>query len=690
MANTALRITELDFDSIRTNLKNYLRSQSEFQDFDFEGSGMSVLLDILAYNTHYMGFYLNMVGNEMFMDTAQLRNSILSHAKLMNYVPNSVQGAETNVTVVATPTQSEDNVVTTITLDRYTRFLGRDIDGKHHAFVTTNANSAPKVNGAFTFANVQIKQGEVITLQYLMTPENTTRRFTIPSANVDIDTLSVTVQESTTNTDINVYTRSEDITLVDANTAAFFIDEDLDGTYVVQFGDGIIGKRPRDGNVIIVTYLDALGDVANKISHFSAVDPIGGYFSSNVSVTSGTPTYGGSAKEAIEDIRFRAPRFYTTQNRAVTKNDYETLLTMDYPYIEGVSVWGGEDNDPPVYGKVYMSIKTVENYFLTALEKETIKNDLIRNRNVITVIPEIVDPDYTYILLRGTVYYNPTLTTATSNEILAYAKAAISDYRTDELLGFNTTFKKNLLQNYIEGSEKSITGSDMRVYLQKRILIEPTFVKKYNITTDFPIKKGDFNSQLYSLPQLNVYDSGGVLRQVFYEEVPAAFTGVDSVDILNPGLNYTSDPTVTIIGDGTGATATAKVLGSKVVEITVTNKGTNYSRATVSLTGGGGSEATAIARLEAKFGTLRTYYYKTNGEKVVVNSSAGTINYESGAIELAAVVTTGTVTNDFYDTNFLTLNIPIDREIIPAYQNRILDIDLNDPLSIQIDVVAET
>jgi hypothetical protein len=363
---------------------------------------------------------------------------------------------------------------------------------------------------------------------------------------------------------------------------------------------------------------------------------------------------------------------------------------MDYPYIEGVSVWGGEDNDPPVYGKVYMSLKTVDNYFLTNLEKEDIKQSLIRNRNIITIIPEIIDPDYTYILIRGTVQYNPTLTTLTATEIQNYVRTAIDDYRTDELLGFNTTFKKSLLQNYIENAEKSITGSDIKIYLQKRILIEPTFVKKYNVTTDFPIKKGDFNSQLYSLPQLNVYDAGGILRQVYFEEVPAAFTGVDSIDILNPGLNYTSDPTVTIVGDGTGATATAKVLGGKVVEIVVTNKGSNYSRATVSITGGGGSQATSIARLEAKFGTLRSYYYKTNGEKVIVNSNAGTINYESGAIELASAITTGTVPNSFYDTNILTLNIPIEKEIIPAFRNRIIDIDQNDPLSIQIDVVAET
>lgn len=690
-ANTAsLRITELDFNEIKNNLKNFLRSQSEFQDYDFEGSGMSVLLDILAYNTHYMGYYLNMVGNEMFMDTAQLRNSILSHAKHINYRPKSRNGAEAVVNILATPGDSEDSTPTQITLDKYTRILASDINGVNYQFVTINANTVPKVNGAFSFANVHIKQGEVVTLQYAMSPTNTKRRFSIPSSNVDTTTVSVIVQESSTNTDTTIYNSIDDITLVTGNTTAYFLEEDSDRNYVLYFGDDVVGKKPKDGSIIIVTYLETAGAIANNITTFRPVDLIGSKYRNNVSITSVVGSYGGSERETIEQIRFRAPYFYTTQNRAVTQLDYETLILKDYPNIESVTVWGGQDNDPPIYGKVFISLKPKSNYFLTQAEKEEIKNDLVVSRNILTVIPEIVDPDFTYILVRGSVYFNQSLTSLSAEELKQNIRAAIFDYRDSDLLTFGSTFRKAKLQSYIEASEKSITGSDIKIFLQKRLEVDTTRIRNYTIKTNFPIKKGDFNNKISTFPQLNVRDSSNVVRQVFFEEVPESFTGVDSIDIVNPGINYTSAPTVTITGDGTGATAVATFGGGRVKEIRVTNKGSNYTRATVSIIGGGGSQATAVAKLETKFGTLRTYYFKTNGEKVIVNSNAGTINYETGEINLTSLNTSGTVSNNFYDTNVLVFNLPIDSEVITPLRNRILEIDSNDALAVQVEPVAET
>ena len=307
-SNTSLRISELDFDSIKTNLKNYLRSQSEFQDFDFEGSGMSVLIDLLAYNTHYMGYYLNMVGNESFMDTAQLRESMVSIAKLMNYTPRSSQGAETKINITVTPTiGSEDTTAQTLTLDKYTRLLGADISGINYPFVTLYSNTVSKTAGAFNFANVVIRQGEVITRQFEMDAQNTRRRFKIASSNVDTSTLMVSVQESRANTYTTVYNQYDDITLVQGNTAAYFIEEDTDSNYVVQFGDNIIGKTPKIGSIINITYLDSVGSVANAINSFSFIDRVGGKYSSDVVVSSTTPSYGAADKETIEQIRFRAP-----------------------------------------------------------------------------------------------------------------------------------------------------------------------------------------------------------------------------------------------------------------------------------------------------------------------------------------------------------------------------------------------
>ncbi|NDB58937.1 hypothetical protein EB001_10850, partial [bacterium] len=468
-SNTALRITELDFDSIKNNLKNFLRSQNQFQDFDFEGSGMSILLDVLAYNTHYMGYYLNVIGNEMFLDTAQLRSSVLSHAKNLNYVPQSQKGALVNANIKVTPTYIEDQTTNVITLEKYTKFLGQDLDGINYQFVTWNANTATKIDSAFTFSNTQLRQGEVTTLQFVMDPTNTTRRFKIPTANLDTDTLTITVQESSTNTSTIEYKIAEDITELKSNTAAYFLEEAEDLTYTIYFGDDVIGKKPKNGNIIICNYLDTVGSIANNISKFYLSDTIAGLYKNNVSITAANSSYGGTDKETINQVKHRAPYFYTTQNRAVTIRDYETILTKDYNNIDSVTVWGGEDNLPIVYGKVFMSLKTKGNYKLTNYEKDQIKTSLIKRRNVMTVSPEIVDPDYTYILIKGQVNYNSTLTSLSSNEILTYVKASISDYIDAELNKFTASFRKSKLQTYIENSEKSITGSDLTIYVQKRV-----------------------------------------------------------------------------------------------------------------------------------------------------------------------------------------------------------------------------
>ena len=688
-ANTALRVTELDFDSIKNNLKNYLRSQSEFQDFDFEGSGMSVLLDILAYNTHYMGYYLNMTANEMFLDTAQLRASVLSHAKMINYVPTSRRGAKAVVDIQVTPSFAEDQISNTLIIPKYKKFIGNDVDGHNYTFVTMSANVATKTANTFYFSNVAIYQGDAVTRQYIMDESNEKRMFVIPSANIDTSTLIVTVQESTSNTVSAEYSLSQDITGITSNSHVYFLEENQDLNYVIYFGDNVIGKRPKNGSVIVATYLDTVGIKSNSISKFFVSGGVG-QFSDNVIINTVQTSIGGVEKENIEQIRFRAPYYYSTQNRAVTSGDYAALITKDYHNIDSIAVWGGEENDPPIYGKVYISIKTKENFYLTNIEKENIKDELIRNRNVLTVTPEIVDPDYTFILINGTVYYNPALTNLSLEAIRQYAMAAVGDYEAAELNRFDSTFRKSKLQSYIEVSEKSITGSEIRAYLQKRIEIDPTITTNYYIETKVPIKKGDITTaRISSFPQVNVYDASGVERSVFFEEIPEALTGIDSISVKVPGQNYKTAPTVTIIGDGSGATATAKVIGGRVTSITVTNPGTNYTRAAVVFSGGNGSGATATSILQSKTGRLRTYYNKPTGEKIIVDGDAGTINYETGLITLTSLNNNGTVTNDLYDTNILAFNIPIDREVIGPLRNRILTIDQNNPFSIQLQVVPE-
>jgi hypothetical protein len=686
----AIRLTELDFDTIRDNLKNYLRSQSEFADFDFDGSGMSILLDLLSVNTHYMGYYLNMVGNESFLDTAQLRSSILSHAKAINYVPGSRQGALARLNVKATPSLSEDQDATTITLEKYTKLLGSDLDGVNHQFVTLYSNTAVKSSGAFNFANVYIKQGEVTTYQFLMSAENTTARFEIPSANVDTDSIIVTVQESSSNTDTTMYSLSEDITELTSNSTVYFLEENENLKYSLYFGDNILGKKPKNGNIVICTYLDNVGSLANNISKFTFIEPIAGEYSDNVITTTANSSYGGIDKETIEQVRFRAPYFYTTQNRCVTKTDYETLLIKDYNYIDSVSVWGGENNDPIIYGKVFISVKTKGNYALTNLEKERLKKDLIQSRNVLTVTPEIVEPDYVYITVRGQVNYDPSLTSLTSDEILELVKASIQEYNEAELNKFTSVFRKSKLQTYIENCEKSITSSDLDIFVQKRFDVDPDRAASYTISLNTPIKKSTASEKFFSYPEMETNDPVGVARNAFFEETPESLTGIEYITITNAGKSYLAAPTVTIIGDGSGATATAVIVGGRVNNIIVTNAGENYTTAVIEITSTDGSGATATAKLQSEIGTIRTIYYKTNGEKVVMDSDIGSIDYSTGKIAIDSIRIYSTTENDFYDTNELTISAPIENSNIYQLRNRILSIDDGDPRSIQIEMVSET
>jgi hypothetical protein len=687
----ALRVTELDFDTIRENLKTYLRAQSEFQDFDFEGSGMAVLLDILAYNTHYMAYHLNMVGNEMFIDTAQIRESVISHAKLMNYVPASPQGALTQVHVKVTPSNAEDQAQSTLVLEKYTRLLGTDKDGVNYPFVTLYSNTATKTSNYFEFANVNIKQGEVVSLQYQVTSDTEARRYEIPSSNVDTTTISIVVQDSSSNSDIQVYSLADDITELNANSKVYFIEENENQRYTFYFGDNVIGKRPRNGNIVTCTYLDTVGSVSNNINKFVLTGEIANKFSDNVVITSTRSSYGGSDKETIENVRFRSPYFYSTQNRAVTKPDYENLLIKDYNYIDALSVWGGEENDPVVYGKVFMSIKTKGNFQLTNFEKEKIKRDLIQSRNVLTVTPEVVDPDYVFINVRGTATYDQSKTSLSAGELEQYVRAAVQDYNDQELNNFKTVFRKSKLSYYIENAEPAITGSDFVVFVQKRVLIDINNIKSYTINFGFPIKTSFHeHDAITTYPSVQVFDASGIPRNVFFEQVPAISTGIDKIQIITPGKNYFSAPTITISGDGSGATARAKVRGGIVEEIEVTNPGKDYTFATVNIVGTEGTGATAQAILQINQGSLRTFYYKSgDSEKVIVNPSAGTIDYNNGKIVITSLRAVEVEENQFFANNYMTITVPVENDIIYTERERILLFDENDPKAIKIEAVTE-
>jgi hypothetical protein len=688
-SNAVLRIAELDFDTIKSNLRDYLRNQNQFTDYDFEGSGLNILLDVLAYNTHYMAYYLNMVGNEAFLDSASIRGSVVSHAKHLNYVPSSTKAATATVNIVVqdtTPTSGASS----ITLPAYSTFQSEQIDGVNYTFVNTDSYQASLniSSGTYTFANVEIKQGEVFTYNATVDATNTRRRFRIPSANIDTSTLIVTVYNSSLDTTRNTYVLADDATELNSNSKVYFLEEGDNFEYTIYFGDGYLGKNLDNDNIISLKYLSTDGESSNKANSFTLVSSLGSY--SNVVVNSVSASSGGSSRDTIDRIKFLAPKFYTAQNRAVTKEDYGTLLLKDYPNIETISVWGGEENDPIVYGKIFISMKPKSGYVITDIEKDRIVSEIIANRNVLTITPEIVDPNYLYLKLDVTVNYDSTQTTNDQVTLKQIVKNTIASYNDTELEQFNSTFRTSKLQSLIDSADQSFLGSDLSIIAQKRF--EPTLNTSKNYTIDFniPLHQGGYKDKLYSYPTFQVLDNSGITRTALIEETPLSFTGVSGVEVLASGSGYSDNPTVTITGDGSGATATAKVVNGKIVSISVVNKGSDYTIAIVSITDSTGSGATATAKLSAEEGVLRTYYIQSStGEKIIINSNAGTINYKTGRINLYNFNPISISENENYASNVLTINVEPAEKTIHPLRNRLLSIDSQDPIAIQVTLENE-
>lgn len=686
-----LRITEMDFDSIKSNLKTFLQNQSEFNSYNFEGSGLAVLLDLLAYNTHYNAFMHNMVSNEMFLDTAQLRESVISWAKALNYSPKSCVGATTNINIKITPGSGEDNVSQNLVLNKYTPFMSEPLDGLAYNFVTLNSVSTTKTaNGTFEFNNVPIIQGDLQNFYYTVDPTNTKRRFTIPSPTIDTSTIVVSVQESVSNVATTSYKMVDDYVSLTANSTVYFVEEnsDANGSFTLYFGDNVIGQSPANGNIILLNYLDTQGIAANKANSFTSTFPIGGY-SANIIVSSVSPSSGGAQKESINDVRKRAPIAYGTQNRAVTKTDYQSIILSNYNYIQSASVWGGEENDPPIYGKVFVSLKPFDGYYITSDLKNTIIQDIISNKGMLTVIPEIVDPDYTYILFISKVYFDSRKTTLNSDQLSSLVNASIQDYIIAEFNSFDSTLRDSSIISNILDLDSGITSNSLKVILQKRI--QPVLNQGQNYTIDFgaPIAKATTADKFYTYPEVSILDINSLPQSVLFEEVPGSDTGIDSISIINPGLNYTTPPTIQILGDGTGATAEAVIVNGKLNSINVLTPGTNYTIATINIIGGGsGFGGVASINLDINSGLIRTYYLKPTGEKVIVNSHAGTISYDKGKIVLSNLYPLS-VANSRYPLGTLTFNAYSQDEIISSSRDKIITTDLNDSAGIAITMIAE-
>ena len=452
-----LRISELDFDTIKSNLKTFLNQHSEFTDYDFDGAGLNILLDILAYNTHYNAYYLNMVANEAFLDTSLLRDSAVSHAKTLNYVPHSTRAP---VAIIDFSVESNTTTAATMTISDGFSFLSNQIDSKSYNFVVLDDVTVTKANSKFVFENLEIYEGQLVTYNFTHnSATNPKQVFTLPDNNIDTTTLKVTVAPSVGNTSTSVYNKVTDILNVAGTSEVFFLQEERSGKYQIYFGNDVVGKSLPDGASVSTTYLLNNGTAANKANNFVATATLTdslGNSQTNFTITPVSAAAGGADRESVDDIKFSAAAQFSTQNRLVTFKDYESYILNNYPNLDSVSIWGGEDNVPRVYGKVFVSLKPTANYYISEAEKQRIIDEIISPKAIVAVQTEILDPEFLYLIVESDVQYDAKKTNSSETAIKQSIRNAVLTYRDRELNKFDTRFILSKMQDDIDDTDSDI------------------------------------------------------------------------------------------------------------------------------------------------------------------------------------------------------------------------------------------
>ena len=472
-ANTTINVTELDFDKIKDGIKAFISAKNEFTDYDFEGSTISHLIDTLAYNTYQNAFYSSMVGNEMFLDSAVLRDSVVSRAKMLNYVPTSATGSFTTANVTITPTGSPDSV----TIAKNTQWSST-IDGVQYLWVTPEAytfNATDSYTGQIT-----ITEGRPVTHKFTVSTTNPVK-YILPNKDIEKASISVDVQTSSTDTSSTTYTLADDILAVTANSNVYFVQETNDLETEIIFGDGVIGNAPDNGNIITVGYRIVNGTKTNGVGTFTKPSSLGG--STNYTITYNANTAGGQNLESIESIKFNAPKNFEVQNRAVLAEDYRRIILKLNTDIQTIRVWGGQDNVPPVYGKIYISAKPKAGTLLTSTQKNAIVNQL-KDYNVLAVEPEFIDAKYLYVSPTIVVNWDSRLTTLSASEVRTKIVTAINSFETTNMGTFeNERFRYSRFVDTIDEADTSIKSNLTTIAIKKTFA--PSFTASTKYTIDF-------------------------------------------------------------------------------------------------------------------------------------------------------------------------------------------------------------
>jgi hypothetical protein len=549
MANKTVNlVSELDFETIRGNIAAFIANNSSFTDYNYEGSGLSLVMDILAYNTHYNAVYLNMAMNENFIDTAQLRSSVVSIAKNLGYTPRSKKSSKTKISF-RIPTTDPPN--SSLTLDKTIKFVG-DIDGSTYIFQPTSAISALSDGNRYNFTDVELREGTRLSIQYNATDAdgNPVDKFYINNFNIDTESIEVYNQEAGTSGNLQTYNLVSDITILDSESQIFYLFESTNRNYVIQFGDGVLGMKPESGTIII-SFQTSSGDKANGISKLTLSDTIGAgrgiglesFGSSDIVFDNIETTYGGASEESIESIRINALNNFTTQGRAVTAEDYKFFLERDYPQAESISVWGGQENIPPIYGKVFISFKPKNGFRITNAVKQEILTNILETKNILTVIPEIVDADYTFIQIDTSVLYNAKRTIYTSAELKSLILDKIMSYNSEELIKFGTRFSYSKFVNEIDKTANSIISNYTLIKLRKNVNVNIDVTSTYTIDFQNTLRASTFRSAT-GFRALNDSTLGATNDEFFLEDDSTGLIRIYKIDSGNKVIVKTNAGTI--------------------------------------------------------------------------------------------------------------------------------------------------
>ena len=576
---TKLEISQLDFDGIKDNLKTFLSQQDEFTDYDFEGSGMNILLDVLAYNTHYIGYNANMLANEMYLDSADQRSSVVSLAKQVGYTPRSAVSSQATIDVLV-----NNATGASITMSRGTKFT-TTVDSTNYSFVNNADVSITPSDGVYKFSNLVVYEGTYLNYKYTANTSDTDQRFIIPNDNVDTTTLTVKVQESSSDSTTNTYTLATGITGIESTSKVYFLQEVENGRFEVYFGDGVLGQAIADGNIVILDYIVCNRDEPNGATTFTLSGTVGGF--SNVTITTINNANGGDSPETIKSIKYNAPRDYTAQDRAVTADDYKVLVKSLYANAQSVQVYGGEDAATPDYGKVYVSIKAKSGSNLTEVTKNSIVASL-KSYAVASVTPVIIDPETTYITLTTTFKYDSSLTIKDVSTLQTNVLNSITSYNTNSLEDFTGMFRYSAVTKAIDSTDTSILSNITTIKLYKYITPTLNSALKYTLS---------FNNAFYNPHSEHNKAAGGIVSS----------TGFKINDDSSASEHFLDD-------DGDGNIRVYYLSGTTRIYTSSTYGTINYTTGEIILTS---AHITSISNIDGAASTRIRVFIKPDSNDVV-------------------------------------------------------------------------